>query len=521
MLLRQVLSSTSFRLGLVQVVAFAIAVSLLIAYVSTTMSSWLKHTFDQDIRDDIVTLADQANSRGLDAAAESIQRLLADPENNSEFYLLIDGEGRRLAGNAPRAPQGTGWVEMPLSSKVNSSGKPKDSEHYLRGEVRKVRDGATLLVGEDMWPAGQVREVVIRGIAITFVAIVALAMLLSLMMSLSMLRRIEAIDKASREIIGGNFDRRIAIGNAKDEFGRLATQLNVMLDRITELMCDIRQVTNNVAHDLRTPLGRVRQYLETARRRARSVGDYERTIDSAIAQIDGLLSTFQAMLQVAQIESGSRRSTFASVDLWQLLTRLVDLYAAVAEDRGQVLTHDLTPNIRVTGDQELLQQMFVNLIENAITHASRGSHVEVALSFEAGQPIATVADTGPGIPESLRLQVLKPFVRIEQQRSTAGSGLGLAIVAAIARLHEIDLQLADNRPGLRVTLRFKSSSTSPASEAPGSDRRTAYRHWQVWSWRRSALLSSRPPFPGRPEPFDTEQIRPDENMHVQAPTDST
>jgi histidine kinase/DNA gyrase B/HSP90-like ATPase len=136
------------------------------------------------------------------------------------------------------------------------------------------------------------------------------------------------------------------------------------------------------------------------------------------------------------------------------------------------------------------------LIENAITHASIGSHVEVGLSFEEGQPIATVADTGPGIPESLRLQVLKPFVRIEQQRLTAGSGLGLAIVAAIARLHEIDLQLADNRPGLRVTLRFKSSSTSPASEAPGSDRRTASRHWPVWSWRRSAPLSSRPPFPG-------------------------
>ena len=465
---RDILNSASFRLGLIQATAFAVAFSLLITYVSSELSSWLNHQLDQDIRDDLNALAEEANSRGLDAAAESIRRLLSDPDSSGQFYLLIDHDGRRLAGNAPTLPDRTGWAEMPLSKKVNHSGRPKDREHYLRGRAQHVQGGAILFVGRDMWPAGQMRETVIHGIGIVFIFTVALVLGLSLLTGLSVLSRIEAIIKASREIMAGDLDRRIPVGRSKNEL-RLADQLNAMLDRISQLMGDVRQVTTDIAHDLRTPLGRVRQSLETVRLKGKSIKDYERAVDTAIGQTDGLLSTFQAMLQIAQIDSGTRRSRFTPVDLRELLIRLVDLYTPVAEDRNQVLLSYLFPKIMVRGDRELLQQMFANLIENALTHTPPGTRIELGLVHEESGIVLTVADNGPGIPLTLRGQVFKPFVRVDEDRSTPGTGLGLAIVAAVARLHDIQIELEGNEPGLRVRLIFKAGAHLTAcdhTEAP-------------------------------------------------------
>ena len=285
---------------------------------------------------------------------------------------------------------------------------------------------------------------------------------LSLLTSLLVLRRVEAVGAASRAIMAGDLGARIPVGRRGDEFDRLAAQLNAMLDRIGELVEDVRQVTNDVAHDLRTPLARLRQRLETARRKAASVADYEAAADAAIAETDAVLATFTAMLRIAQIEAGTRRAGFAPVDLSGLLAGLAETYAAVAEDRGQSLRAAVEPGVVVTGDKELLAQLFANLIENALTHTPPGSRIEVALARDGGGPVATVADDGPGVPAAMRERVLKRFVRLEASRSTPGSGLGLASVAAIARLHGLGLGLADDRPGLRVTLRFGT----PAGPAP-------------------------------------------------------
>src|SRR5689334_8242392 len=343
---------------------------------------------------------------------------------------------------------------MPLSTRTTHQGRPKDREHLLRGRAQRLADGALLYVGYDAYPGAQVTEVIVRGFLVCLVSTVAVGVVLSLLTGLLVLRRVEAIGAASREIMAGDLRCRIPVGARGDEFDRLAGQLNAMLDRIADLVEDVRQVTNDVAHDLRTPLARLRQRLETARRKATTVGEYEAAVDGAIAETDAVLATFTALLRLAQIEAGTRRAGFAPVDLSCLLAGLAETYIPVAEDRGQSLRAAVEPGVPVTGDKELLAQMLANLIENALTHTPPGSRVEVALSRGAGGPVATVADDGPGIPGAMRERVLRRFVRLEPSRSTPGSGLGLASVAAIARLHGIGLELADNGPGLRVTLRF-------------------------------------------------------------------
>ena len=351
--LREVLRSTSFRLGLIQVVAFAVAVSALTAVVYSSTHSWLTHQLDEDIRDDIAALADEANTQGVAAVTEHIRRMLADPERGDTFYLLVDRDGRRLAGNAPTVPRQTGWVDMQLSTRVSHRGRPKDREHVLRGRAQHVADGALLYVGRDIYPAGQEAEIIVRSFAICLAATITIALVLSLVTSLGVLRRVEAISRASREIMAGDLSRRLPRGRRRDEFDGLAVQLNAMLERIEALMEDVRQVTNDIAHDLRTPLAHLRHGLEDARRRACSVQDYERAVDAAVEETDRILDTFTALLRIAQIEACTRRAGFSEVDLSGLLAGLAETYAVVAEDRGQALSSTIGPDVRAVGDNDV------------------------------------------------------------------------------------------------------------------------------------------------------------------------
>ena len=280
-------------------------------------------------------------------------------------------------------------------------------------------------------------------------------MALSLLASVYVLRRVQTISRASQEIMGGDLRRRIVMSRRNDEFDGLAAQLNAMLDRIGDLLEDIGQVTNDIAHDLRTPLARLRQRLETARRKARSVAEYELAVEHAISETDAALATFTSLLRIAQIDAGTRRAGFTAVDLSDLVAALVDIYAIVADDSNRPLDSTIEPGITIHGDGELLNQLFANLIENSLTHTPPGSHVRVSVrKFDNRGAMVSVADDGPGIPEIMRERVLKPFVRLDSNRAGAGTGLGLAGVAAIARLHGVGLELTDNNPGLRVIVRF-------------------------------------------------------------------
>jgi signal transduction histidine kinase len=261
------------------------------------------------------------------------------------------------------------------------------------------------------------------------------------------------ITQTADAIIDGDLSRRIERSGSGDDFDHLSATLNVMLDRIGGLMENLRQVSNDIAHDLRTPLSRLRQDLEEARGRDLTPGDFKRVIDGAMAEADALLETFSALLRIAQIEAGSRRSAFRSVDLSDVLRTVADAYGPAVEEGGGTLRAEIAPDVRVTGDRGLLSQLFVNLVENALHHGAPGT-IALRLLRQSAGVIAEVADDGPGVPADERANVFRRFYRLERSRTTPGSGLGLSTVAAIVELHHAAIELQDNAPGLRVAIRF-------------------------------------------------------------------
>ncbi len=257
--------------------------------------------------------------------------------------------------------------------------------------------------------------------------------------------------------MAGNLSDRIPLHGTSDEFDQLAANLNRMLDQIERLMTAMREVTDDVAHDLRTPLSRLRTRLERALNNPSGVdpsaASQSQAIRGAIDEADRLLATFNALLRIAELESGARLDQSAPVDLSEVARSAAELYEPVAEEKGFALPVVAQPGVRISGDRHLLSQALANLLDNALKYAG-GGQIELRVFSENGQAILEVADQGPGIPEADRQSVLDRFVRLEPSRTTPGNGLGLSLVRAIVRRHDGSVMLADNRPGLRVRLQF-------------------------------------------------------------------
>jgi signal transduction histidine kinase len=290
-------------------------------------------------------------------------------------------------------------------------------------------------------------------------------------MSRNLLRRIETISRAARDIMAGDYSRRIPAGGTGDEFDHLVRSLNAMLERNEAAMESVRQVSNDIAHDLRTPLTRLRQRLELAQRRARSVTEWQRAADSCLSEMDAILDTFGALLSIAQIESGMPARRFSEVDLSELLRTVSEVYQPMAEEREQRFTVDIAPGLMVWGDRELLAQMVANLIENAVKHSPAGASIGVTTIQSSSTIDVAVVDNGPGIPVADRERVFQRFYRLENSRSTPGNGLGLSLVKAIAALHQVSIELTDNGPGSRIALRFLSLDRGTAGNSLVRHRR--------------------------------------------------
>lgn len=426
---------------------FGLSVLILFGIVYWRTASYMERQMREVIDADIQSLV---SGRGADALRGEIQRRLArsDGASTKAYFLLQGAGGAPLAGNLPAGSARVGWDEFEVAAREG------EEDLLIVGRGVRVADGSLLFVGRDARQLDETRELPLEALAWALAATLLLAVIGGAVMSAGLRRRVEAINRIAAEIVRGDLGRRIPDRDTDDEFDVLARQLNHMLDRIQALMEGMRQVTNDVAHDLRTPLGRLRQRLERARREARTVADYERAVDGGLDEIDRILDTFGALLRIAQIESGSRRAHFTRIDLSGVLDTVLDAYTPVAEESGHALHGAIARDVCVRGDRDLLVQLFANLIENALRHTPVGSRIDVTLEPARSGPIAVVADNGPGIPAEARPKVLQRFYRLESSRSTPGSGLGLSLVAAVAELHDAALDLGDNRPGLRVTLRF-------------------------------------------------------------------
>jgi signal transduction histidine kinase len=451
--LRLLLRTSTFRLALIYMALFGGSVLLLLGFIYFTTAGYVSRQTDEAIFAEISHLAERYRERGLDGVAATIaQRASRNPRGHA-IYLLIDPAGRRIVGNLDRWPLDVGHQPSWLEFFIQDPDSPRGDTYRARARQIELAGGYRLLVGQDVQEQQRLRALMVDALVWGLALTLALALVGGVLMSRTTLQRIESINRTSRGIVGGDMRSRIPTRGTGDEFDRLAENLNAMLDQIEALMTGIRQVSDNIAHDLRSPLSRLRSRLEFARMQP-AEPQTRVMLDELMEEVDGLLSTFAALLRIAEIEAGNRRAGFAPVDVDGLARDVIELYEPVAQEKGQTIATRLTPGLTVLGDRHLLSQAFANLVDNAIKHSPPGSRIEIAAAPGKDGPSLTVADRGPGIPADLRGKVLQRFFRLEASRSTPGSGLGLSLVAAVAKLHGAGLSLEDNEPGLRVTLAF-------------------------------------------------------------------
>ena len=460
--------STGFRLVAWYAAVFGVSVAILLGVVYWIAIAAVELQLDDSVLRESRLLADVYATRGREALERGIKRRTNELSSPRRYYLFQDETGRFVAGNlAPMAPR-EGRFVMPVHEPNIDAQKDADTDTMV-AQGWRLSAGEFLLVGENRYRLVKTREAIISAIGWGTAITVLLALGGGIVLAISYLRRIEEVNRAIRSIMDGDFSQRVPTRGGRDEMEHLAANLNAMLDRIQGLMESLKRVSDDIAHDLRTPLSRLRQRLESARSGAHS-GGHAPVIEQSIAEVDAILDTFTALLRIAQIESGSRRSAFARVNLSQLLTTVVETYAAVAEDRGHRMQASIAPGAIVHGDRELILQMVANLVENAIQHMASGGDITLQLSDAAGVPVLRVRDTGPGIPATECAKVFRRFYRLEQSRTTPGNGLGLALVKAVVELHGASIELDDNHPGLCVTIRFRRCADNnqpvPVPEEP-------------------------------------------------------
>ncbi len=427
-----------------------LAMGALLAVIYWSVILLLEQHLDIAIEQQQLALRNQFSNDGRDAMLGLLNQYLGDG-GGLQHYLVQDRSGQVLGGDLSSIEPSLGWLDVTISS----TGSGTDIRSYdLRARSDYFDEDTYVLVALDTSELAETSNMILWSFGFTLAATIAISLAGGVAIGSALLRRVQTASDAARAIMDGDLSQRIPVAGNDDEIDRLADSLNQMLARIEELMENVRHVTSDIAHDLRTPLGRLRQRLEAARLKERAAGEYEEVIDSAIADTDAVLKTFDAMLRIAQIESGGVRSRFARVDISDIADNVAEIFRPVAEDDGKGLVTDIETGIRVHGDRELLTQLLANLIENALRHTPQGTTVGVGLRMDPVGPCLVVSDDGRGIPEEERHQVLRRFYRLDASRTTPGSGLGLSLVAAVTKLHGAELSMQDNAPGLRVTIRF-------------------------------------------------------------------
>ena len=457
--------SVTWRLAIGYGTLFGVSVLALLVFIYWSTAGYMTRQMEAVIEAEVRGLAERYRIGGVSGLRRLVTTRLASNPASPSIYLLADPAFRLLAGNLdgwPEAARSTDrWIEFTLYAAGDT---PRPEVHRARARHFVLPGGYHLLVGRNVRDLEEMRSAIVRAVVWGVGVTAALAVAVAWWMRRSVAARIESINRTSRRIMEGELSERIESHGSGDEFDELVANLNAMLERIESLMDDVRRVSDNVAHDLRTPLGRLRTRLEQLRDAA---GDKASAAlaDAALGEADQMLATFNALLRIARIETERRRHAFVRVDLAAIGDDVADLYAPLAESRGITFRHSgiAAP---VDGDADLLFQSLANLLDNAMKYTPPGGAVTLHITTDDDTVTAVVADSGPGVPTEEREAVLRRFYRLEPARSTPGSGLGLSLVAAVAQLHEATLTLEDNSPGLMVRLRFKLGGQPGFLSAP-------------------------------------------------------
>jgi signal transduction histidine kinase len=436
--------SAAYRIAFAYSAAFALAIALLGLTIFWSMHLAFTRQLDAVLLDDASTLDMEYRSDGSGELIGAITQRETAGFSQRLLYALYAPDGRRVHGALVATRPAPGLQDI------------ADADlHGRRGAVRALAmdlpDGSRLVVAADHERIDQVDRIVISVFGAGFLFVLAFGAIAALLLGAYLRRRLQAIAGTAEAIIAGDMERRIPVSPHDDEFDRLARSLNAMLERIAGLIENVRQVSSDVAHDLRTPLARLRNKLESG---LRDEGDRGAVVADAIRRVDELLSLFAAILRIAEVESGNLRILFARVDLSALATELAESYAPAVADGRQSLEWSIVPNLATYGDRELIAQAIVNLLDNARRHTPEGTAIQLALQPSGDRIRLSVADDGPGVPKADRERIVRRFARLDESRTTPGHGLGLNLVAAVARLHDTELVLNDNAPGLIAMLDF-------------------------------------------------------------------
>ncbi len=455
----KLIKTTAFRLAVIYLALFAISAAAVLAYVYWNTAGFLVRQTDEAVQSEITGLAEQYAQGGLPLLVNTVIQRSRDPDQS--LYLVLGPGGHMLAGNLTARPSvepgEDGWIDFRYNRKTAEG---EIVVKAARARAFMLPEGFYLLVGRDIQERKGVEHLITGSLVWAVALTVALGLIGGLLMSRNMLARVDAINRTSRDIMQGELGRRLPVAGTGDELDQLALNLNAMLDQIEKLMTGMRQVTDNVAHDLRSPLSRLRNRLEVSLMADDlSREDYRSVLERTIGEADQLLRTFNALLMIARAEAGSAREAMTTIDISDIVRDIVELYEPLLEENGFELHTSVTDGLAIKGNRELVFLALSNLIDNAIKHGrpvecEGGAFVEVSALLQNGHVAISVGDHGEGVPPEERDRVLDRFVRLEASRNTPGSGLGLSLVSAAARLHGGRVELADNAPGLKVTLIF-------------------------------------------------------------------
>jgi len=456
--------TTTFKLTLVYLTVFALFAAFLLGYFALNTRRLITEQITDTVNAEITGLSEQYRLGGIRRLVIVIDARARRP--GSSLYLVTTYNGDALAGNvtalSPGILNNPGWNETVYRrlDEAENQTRPARPEHEALVRVFQLPGGFRLLVGRDLEERERLYRIVLAAGRWSVAIVIVLGLAGGLFVSRRVLRRVDAMTETTKTIMAGDLSGRLPVAGAGDELDRLAQNLNAMLERIEALMQGLKEVSDNIAHDLKTPLTRLRNRAEQALRVPGNDAEYRTALEATIEESDGLIRTFNALLMIARAESGQARDDMNEFDAAEIAHDIGELYEPLAEEKGIAFKVEVDAPARLKGNRELISQALANLVDNAIKYvepqaaAANGATPKIVVrALNSGDRILlTVTDTGPGIPVADRAHVVERFVRLEQSRSQPGSGLGLSLASAVARLHGGELTLEDNHPGLKSVI---------------------------------------------------------------------